>query len=376
MEGVADELVVVDNDSSDGSADVGRSFGARVLSESTRIQDQARNLYLDAATGDWILVLDADERLTANSRSAIRKAVAQAASDVSAIVLPIMEYTGFGRWFHNPTVYRLFRRDPRIRYGSDVHHATVGQAANAVGEVVDAYGPLHHLGLLVTPDGKAKRESVRRSLQATWIQGRNDPRAAAFLGLEELIRGRFAVAEELLRESIRLDPTAQPRALQFLAYLYLATEQLDRAEEVALTEVPPQHAPTFRDLMAYVLAEVAVRRGDRAAAAEICTRALALQPKAPVMHLNLAALIADGSPELALAHLERAAELNPFVSEPVIYGPAARPNLFSHSVSFLSSTPPYLDQMVHCHELLGDERSAGEWRRRRQGIDLAPAPAS
>jgi hypothetical protein len=287
-----------------------------------------------------------------------------------------MEYTGYGRWFHNPTVYRLFRRDPRIRYGADVHHATVGQAANALGEVIDAYAPLHHLGLLVTPDGEAKRAAVRRSLQEVWARGHSDPRAAAFLGLEELVRGNFRVAEELLSESIRLDPTAQPRALQFLAYLHLATGALDRAERVALTDVPPEHAPTFRNLMAYVLAEVAVRRGDREAAAGICAAAITVEPCSPVMHLNLAALVVDRSLEDAHAQLARAAELNPFVLEPMIYGPGARPNLFSHSVSFLSSTPSFLDQMVRCHELLGDERGSAEWRRRCQEAGLAPATAS
>ena len=58
-----DEIVITDTGSTDRSREIAGEFGARVLEQP--LQDDfsaARNHSLDAATGDWILYIDADER--------------------------------------------------------------------------------------------------------------------------------------------------------------------------------------------------------------------------------------------------------------------------------------------------------------------------
>jgi glycosyltransferase involved in cell wall biosynthesis len=61
----ADEIIVVDNDSTDGTAAVLRAYGDRIISlhEPRRGVYYARNTGLDAATGDLIARIDADTRL-------------------------------------------------------------------------------------------------------------------------------------------------------------------------------------------------------------------------------------------------------------------------------------------------------------------------
>ena len=59
-----DEIVIVDTGSTDRSVEIAEGFGARVLHEDWRGDFAApRNTSIDVATGDWILVLDADEEL-------------------------------------------------------------------------------------------------------------------------------------------------------------------------------------------------------------------------------------------------------------------------------------------------------------------------
>ena len=74
--GVADEIVVVDTGSKDDSIAVGEGAGAKVVrhewQESFAL---ARNVGFDACTGDWIFVLDADERLLRESRDEVRRLV-------------------------------------------------------------------------------------------------------------------------------------------------------------------------------------------------------------------------------------------------------------------------------------------------------------
>jgi len=58
--GGSDEVIVVDNASSDGTARVARSFGAEVVAEAARGRGRARNAGLSRARGDFVVFLDAD----------------------------------------------------------------------------------------------------------------------------------------------------------------------------------------------------------------------------------------------------------------------------------------------------------------------------
>lgn len=87
----ADEIVVMDLESTDGSADVARAHGARVVSRApVPIVEMVRNEVAEHATGAWILVLDPDERIAPALADELRRAAARA--DVDAVVIPRMNY--------------------------------------------------------------------------------------------------------------------------------------------------------------------------------------------------------------------------------------------------------------------------------------------
>src|SRR5258706_16159037 len=65
---LVDDIVVVDTGSSDGSIDVARRHGAVVVSDPWHNDfSRARNRSLDLAPSDWILYVDADERVTGDA---------------------------------------------------------------------------------------------------------------------------------------------------------------------------------------------------------------------------------------------------------------------------------------------------------------------
>jgi len=126
LEGIADEVVVVDTGSTDRTRDIARSFGSRLYSFSW-VDDfsAARNEALKKAKGKWILSIDADERLRPLPRSYIQKLVI----DPSKIAYTCKYYylknwTGLYR-------LRLFRNDSRIRF-TGILHATVDDAVKEV----------------------------------------------------------------------------------------------------------------------------------------------------------------------------------------------------------------------------------------------------
>ncbi len=69
-----DQIVVVDTGSSDGTVELARSFGAEVIAAEWRGSfAEARNVSIDAAKGEWILFLDADEVLIGAGRERMRE---------------------------------------------------------------------------------------------------------------------------------------------------------------------------------------------------------------------------------------------------------------------------------------------------------------
>ncbi len=71
----ADEVIVVDSGSTDGTVEIARGLGARVVVTDWPGFGPQKNRALDLATGDWILSLDADEVVDDDLRQAILRVV-------------------------------------------------------------------------------------------------------------------------------------------------------------------------------------------------------------------------------------------------------------------------------------------------------------
>lgn len=122
VEGLADEVILVDTGSQDDTVALARAAKARIF-EFEWIGDfsAARNASLSHATGDWILVLDADERVTAASHSMIR-AVMEEETTAARVVCPkIKNYTRDGRYLNDGFSGRLFPRRPDLFFSGRVH---------------------------------------------------------------------------------------------------------------------------------------------------------------------------------------------------------------------------------------------------------------
>jgi glycosyltransferase involved in cell wall biosynthesis len=120
----ADEIVLVDGGSTDRTREIAREFGARVIDAPAWPGFGAqKNRALDACTGDWILALDADERVDGALRAEIERTLANPAFDVYA--LPRRStYCGrfmrHGGWWPDH-VTRLFRRGTARYSDARVH---------------------------------------------------------------------------------------------------------------------------------------------------------------------------------------------------------------------------------------------------------------
>ena len=121
----ADEVLVVDSNSTDGTAALAEALGARVVQVPFTGFGELRNRAIEACRHEWIFSLDADERCTAASRDEIAKAVASSAAH-DAYLVPRRSYmmgrwiTGSG-WYPNYRQPQLFRKGA-LRYTHDPVH--------------------------------------------------------------------------------------------------------------------------------------------------------------------------------------------------------------------------------------------------------------
>ena len=125
----ADELIVVLDRTTDGSRAIAEAAGARVIEGAWPIEGDRRNAAIAAATGDWILEIDADERVPDALFAEIREAIADAAPGYFTI--PFDTYVGrrlvrhgWGAYWGKPHSACLFSRGAK-RWGRQRVHPKI-----------------------------------------------------------------------------------------------------------------------------------------------------------------------------------------------------------------------------------------------------------
>ena len=142
---LADEIVVVDTQSTDNTVAVAKKLGCRVYShKNTGVVEPVRNYSIGRARGDWILILDADEEVPAALANKIR-AVIEGEADYYRIP---RKNIIFGRWIKSSHwwpdyVYRLFKKD-HVTWSEVIHSVPQTRGLGADLEARDDLAIVHH----------------------------------------------------------------------------------------------------------------------------------------------------------------------------------------------------------------------------------------
>jgi glycosyltransferase involved in cell wall biosynthesis len=120
----ADEIVLVDSGSKDRTCEIARDHGARVVVEPWRGYVAQKQYGLELCTKDWVLLLDADEEVSADLAEEIRVAIS-GSNPANGYWLPRKNFF-LGRWMRHGGFYpdpklRLFRRGQGFVTGHDPH---------------------------------------------------------------------------------------------------------------------------------------------------------------------------------------------------------------------------------------------------------------
>jgi tetratricopeptide (TPR) repeat protein len=349
--GFVDEAVVLDTGSSDATVALAESCGARVVSTDWPGDfAPARNRALELVRGDWVLVLDADERLRPEARGPLRELMAR--PDLLVITLLRREEGALQSPYS--AVSRLFRRHPAIRW-SRRYHAMIDESVSELlgrephWRIAQCPEPaLLHSGYRPSAlaDGR-KAGLLRQAMEADLRERPGDPYACAKLGALRVEQGERAAGIRLLERGLAQCPAeATPERFELLLHLAIARAgerpavAIDLYRQALALPLDPRLTLGARLNLANLLLEAGAleeaaqrcreattaaptipqgwsllglverRRGSILAAIEAYRRALQLDPNQAATHQNLAvALLLGGNIEASRAAFRQAIDL-------------------------------------------------------------------
>ncbi|HQR10062.1 MAG TPA: glycosyltransferase family 2 protein [Casimicrobiaceae bacterium] len=182
----AAETIVVDSGSNDDTAALAARSGARVIEHAWEGFGPQKNFAVGAAGNDWVLCLDADERVTPELAAAIRALFAGGVPAASAYAFP-RRNRFLGRWLAHGEGYpdwnlRLFDRR-RARWSDDPVHEKVV----ADGPVARLRGDLLHASA-ESIDAYIAKQNRYTTVQAAAMHARGEYASVAQLVLSPVVR--------------------------------------------------------------------------------------------------------------------------------------------------------------------------------------------
>ena len=247
--GWVDEIVVVDTGSSDRSVEIARSRGARVsFFPWTGSFSEARNESIRQARGDWVAILDADERFVSPEPGRIREhLVPSGRHPYQALMLKVVNRQLDGSATHSFFSPRIFPRHENIGYEGRIHNNFGAlDGSEPPFDFIRCFGlEIDHLGY--DPVIYQKKEKLARNLELLERAAAEEPevpRYRFYLGREYVQAQRPEEGLELLRALFAEGPEGDP----FL-YIETGTQILDTLDQL-------RRAPEERLAIATALIEL------------------------------------------------------------------------------------------------------------------------
>ena len=245
VQGLVDEIIVVDTGSTDNTKQIISQFTDKVYNFTWNDDfAAARNESLKHATGDWVLVLDADEVINKKDFSELLESLQNPNTSAYQILTrnysnnssisgwrPVKEQSHFTNsaqgWYPSLKV-RLFRNNKNYSFVGKIHEMIDEKIKENAGNIRLLKIPVHHYGTL-----KEKSKKTEKYLEISKQKINENPGDAKTyyeLGIQHKELGEFELAEEAFKQSLSLNPGHLPPKLN-LAVVQQKQNKLDEAIE-------------------------------------------------------------------------------------------------------------------------------------------------
>ncbi len=299
IRGLVDELIVVDSGSSDTTKSIAAGYGAIIFDRPWQDDySEIRNFSLRKATGDWILVLDADEAIASRDHAAIREIMDEPQYDGAMLYQRnYFEDPTAENWCANRTDYeegkqfagyadvpvvRFFRNTEHIFYEGIVHEI--------VDETIDRRRikytdiPIHHFRQDLHGQGtRAKQEKYLQILLKEYRRDHNNVKTCFLLGRQYYDLKMYPEAVGYLECAARLGTNSE------LVYTNLASayyQCMMFPEAISVLEKVVAFNERYSEAFA-MLGISYYETGQVQAAINALMKAITLRPTSVLYHYNL-----------------------------------------------------------------------------------------
>lgn len=170
---LADEAIIVDTGSEDKTVEIIKEFGEKVKLVHYKWNNDfsaARNVSLQGATGDWILILDADEKLLCDA-TAVRKELES--SNVEGYEIPLYNIISKETIVYSAVYCKLFRNSGHKYSGAIHEQVDIGNDINDIMKIRGDICKVIHYGYL-SSDVKQK-DKTKRNLDILFMEKERTP---------------------------------------------------------------------------------------------------------------------------------------------------------------------------------------------------------
>jgi glycosyltransferase involved in cell wall biosynthesis len=134
----ADEIILADSNSTDGTTEIAKELGAKVVHIPFQGYGSLRNQAITHCSGDWIFSLDSDERCTVEVRDEILKLIENASVDIYQVPRKnffMGKWIKYSGWYPNYRQPQLFKNGKMTYTSEPVHEGFISKSNREIGHL-------------------------------------------------------------------------------------------------------------------------------------------------------------------------------------------------------------------------------------------------
>lgn len=247
---IVDEMIIVDTGSEDATEEIAKSFGAKIFYyQWNNSFADARNYSLSKATGDWILIMDADDEFAKEDIPKLKEIIENPDS-ADIYYMKTVCFTGntpdLGGAILNMNV-RLIRNGLGCHFMGDIHEHPVAGKSNR--PVLTADICFYHYGYMnQTVTSKDKRTRNRMLIEKEIEKEPDNPIMLFYLANEYFAERNFEKAYEIFHKSLAVCSPYSSLISKLYFRLILCSQFLGNAEEaISYADKVLAYFPNFTD---------------------------------------------------------------------------------------------------------------------------------
>ena len=278
VKGVVDEIVIVDTGSTDRTIEIAQEYGAKIYNfKWVNDFSAARNFSLSKCSGEWILYLDADERLNKESVSELKNLIKT--NKKLGVFCNIYNVNEFNNKPSLMKYTRLFRNSTGLEFRGRAHEQIENSLEEKKYQLINSNILITHIGYNLDRDGLKEKARRNLSLLLEDYKTTKSSYTAYQLGNTYSIIDDKHNAYEYYSTAMKdpkLSKTYFGICSSNVAEYEMKLNNLEKALEILEEglKVVPDHA-----LLNYLGSEILFKAGNGVLAVELCQKAYLLNEK-------------------------------------------------------------------------------------------------